>query len=393
MPLCSLCQQITPWTLKQIKFDDVNVSKPEFCNPHHQSFLALQESSTDCDLCKLMYKSLLDNKYTPEHSLRQDAPILLGSKMSPYIDLKIEAPQLCDIVVQCGEVYTKFLAFADPRSEAALSNAVVGRLPLDPDKQASFKIISIWLEDCIRTHPSCRIRQIGQMRQDIPWPESVKLPTRAIDVGDYASSTIRLIESSHIKGQYVALSHRWPTDPLKHFKTTRSSVDNRKRGISLEDMPQTFQDAIKVTRQLGLRYLWIDSLCIIQDDLKDWEQQSNLMGQIYYRATFTIMAATTLATSEESEQENSHKGFLYRRPAPVLPTVQMDYYDQNWRLKGNWFVQNQNLLLFEESDLFTRGWVMQEQLLSRRKIIYTPNQLFWVSSSRYSHTEARLTDM
>lgn len=393
MPLCSLCQQITPWTLKQINFDNLNVSKPEYCNPHHQSFLALQKSGTDCNLCNLMCNSLLDNKYTPGRLIRQDAPVLLGSKLSPYVDLNIEAPQLCDIVVQCGEVYTKFLAFADPRSEAALSNAVVGRLPLDPDSQESFKIISTWLDSCIRTHPSCRIHQIGHMHKDMHLPESEELPPRAIDVGDSASSTIRLIELSHIKGQYATLSHRWPIDPLKHFTTTRSSIESRKRGISLEDMPQTFQDAVKVTRQLGLRYLWIDSLCIVQNDSEDWERQSSLMGQIYYRAAFTIMAAITLATSDKSEQEQPHEGFLCRPPGPTLPTVQMDYYDQNWGLKGNWYIRYQNPFLFEDSDLFTRAWVMQEQLLSRRKIIYTPDQLFWVSSNRYSHTEARLADM
>ena len=393
MPLCSLCQQITPWTLKQISFDDVNVSKPEYCNQHHQSFLALQKSGIDCNLCRLMCNSLLDNGYTPGHLIRQDAPVLLGSKLSPYVDPRIEAPQLCDIIVQCGEVYTQFFAFADPRSEAALSNAVAGRLPLDPDNQESFKIISTWLENCIRTHPSCRIHQIRQIPKDMPWLESEELPPRAIDVGDSASSTIRLIESSHIKGQYVTLSHRWPIDPLKHFTTTRSSIDSRKRGISLKDMPQTFQDAVKVTRQLGLRYLWIDSLCIIQNDPEDWERQSSLMGQIYYRATFTIMAAVALAISEKSEQEQTHEGFLCRPPGPALPMVQMDYYDQNWRLKGNWFIRYSNQFLFEDSDLFTRGWVMQEQLLSRRKIIYTPDQLFWVSSTRYSHTRARLANM
>lgn len=335
-----------------------------------------------------MYNSLLVNKYTPGRSLRQDAPVLLGSKLEPFVDLEIEAPQICDIVVQCGEVFTYLHSFADPQSKAALSHAVAGRLPLDPDSEAHFEMVTKWLEDCRRTHPACRISQIGQNPE-----ERLKLPQRVIDVGPSAGSNIRLIESSGIEGQYVALSHRWPTDSSKHFVTTMSSINDRKRGISLEHMPKTFQDAVKVSWQLGFRYLWIDSICIIQDHPADWEQNSALMGQIYHRAAITIMAATTPAISKSPEHEQPSEGFLHGRPKLVLPTVKMDYYDHSWRLKGNWFIQYRDPFFSRNLDLLTRGWVMQEELLSRRKVIYTPDQLLWVSLGRHSDIKIKLTSM
>lgn len=170
-----------------------------------------------------------------------------------------------------------------------------------------------------------------------------------------------------------------PVDPSKHFTTTTSSLVDRKRGIDLEVMPKTFQDAVKVTRKLGFRYLWIDSLCIIQDDAEDWERQSALMGQIYHRATITIMAAATPTSSLGPGQ--GQEGFLRRRRPSALPTVKMQYQSENGKPAGEWFIRASEHLLPNSRDLFTRGWVMQEQLLSRRKIIYTPNQLLWVCSS------------
>jgi hypothetical protein len=186
-----------------------------------------------------------------------------------------------------------------------------------------------------------------------------------------------------MEGQYTVLSHRWPTDPSQHFMTTTTTLLDRKLAIRLEEMPQTFQDAVKVSRELGIRYLWIDSLCIIQDDARDWEQQSALMGKIYYQGTITIMAALTPIKTLEPRWDASPKGFL-RRPALSLPTVKMDYCDRNWSLKGNWFIQHQERFDFQQWELFTRGWVVQEELLSRRKVIYTQQRVLWVSFTRCS---------
>jgi hypothetical protein len=380
MPLCSLCEQVTPWSLRAIRFNGANVARPETCNPHHRSFLALQDSSHECELCRLMCNSLLDNKYNPSIQLQQDLPILVGSVLDRYFDLQIDAPQVHNIVVQCGESFTVLHAFANPQSDAAMSHAVAGRLPLQPDSQEHFKMIATWLEECKRNHPACRIDRIGQKSKDAPLTKTSKLPRRVVDVGICTDSTVRLFESPDSEGEYVALSHRWPTDPSKHYTTTRATIKNRKRAMSLEDMPKTFQDAVTVSRELGFRYLWIDSLCIIQDDPADWDQQSVLMGQIYYRATITIMSATTPIPSKKMYQEDSPEGFLYRIPElSRLLTVKMDYYDEDWRMKGNWFIQYRQQYISNNLDLLTRGWVLQEELLSRRKIIYAPDQVLWVS--------------
>lgn len=384
MPLCSLCEQVTPWTLKAIRFNNANAADSKLCNPHHQSFLALQESSHKCELCRLLCNALRENKYTPGIQLQRDLPIFLASVIHRNSDHRIEAPQVYNIVVQCGKVFALLYASADPQSEAAISHAVAGRLPLPPESQEHVEMVATWLEECRRHHPACKIDQMGQNSESALQRKTSELPRRVIDTGTSLDSTIRLVESLGSEEYYVASSHRWPTDPAKHYTTTRATIKNRRKSMSLEDMPRVFQDAVTATRKLGFRYLWIDSLCIIQDDPLDWEEQSVLMGHIYYYASITIMSATTPIPSKKFYQEDSPEGFLYRVPELLkLPTVTMDYYDEKWQVKGNWIIQDRPIYLSRNLELLTRGWVLQEELLSRRKIIYAPDQTLWVSLCTY----------
>ena len=208
----------------------------------------------------------------------------------------------------------------------------------------------------------------------------MELPLRVLDVGTSSNqSNIQLLESTDLEGQYVALSHRWPIDSSKHFMTTRSSLEQRKSRICLDEMPETFRDAVKVTRELGLRFLWIDSLCIIQDDSEDWVRQSLFMGQIYHNATITVMAAMVPIAPEDSAQTHS-EGFLHRQLPAFVPVITMPYYSEDRILNGEWFI-NAKDPFHSHMELLTRGWVMQEEMLSRRRIIYTADQLFWVCTA------------
>jgi hypothetical protein len=77
----------------------------------------------------------------------------------------------------------------------------------------------------------------------------------------------------------MALSHCWGS--AQTFVTTKSTLAARKSGINFGDLPKTFQDAIVVTRMLGVQYLCIDSLCILQGDVEDWEREGSRMADIY----------------------------------------------------------------------------------------------------------------
>jgi hypothetical protein len=193
------------------------------------------------------------------------------------------------------------------------------------------------------------------------------LPTRVIDVG---IKLPRLVIAESGKGWWVALSHRW--GHKEFLKTTKANFVELQKGIALSSLPASFQDAVAVTRYLGVRYLWIDSLCIIQDSTDDWQVESAKMPEIYMNAYVTIAAAAT---------EDSHGGFLVDRiwapdsqpcqvPIPTMGTVYLDRerFDSN---QGN----NKYYPKEKINYLTDRSWCFQESQLSRRLLTFDQLQL------------------
>jgi hypothetical protein len=140
------------------------------------------------------------------------------------------------------------------------------------DCKANFDLIKSWISQC-GGHPLCtRVPRFAKQFQ---------LPTRLIDIGTgTADTSIRLVLSESLNTvedcRYVALSHCWGADPKKIPKTFRATLSQQQERII--KLTKTFEDAIEVTRQIGIRYLWIDSLCIIQDDVTEFEKECSKMG-------------------------------------------------------------------------------------------------------------------
>lgn len=111
-----------------------------------------------------------------------------------------------------------------------------------------------WLARCVKSHAVCRVQSTEKT-----------FPTRVLDVGDSVSSNVYLFvpKKDAPARPYATLSHCW--GKIEILRLLLSNLAALKEGIDVHSLPKTFQDAIHVTRSLGLRYLWIDSLCIIQD--------------------------------------------------------------------------------------------------------------------------------
>lgn len=128
-------------------------------------------------------------------------------------------------------------------------------------------------------------------------------------------------------------------------------------------MPKTFQDAVTVTRALGVPYLWIDSLCIIQENEKDWESEATRMEEVFSSAYCTIAA---------SRGTSSLSGFLGKRKPRAYAKI---------RTSGGPLYLAEAIDDFhtdvEESELSKRGWVLQERALSRRTVYFTSTQIYW----------------
>ena len=108
---------------------------------------------------------------------------------------------------------------------------------------------------------------------------------------------VHLHESLGDRDHYVTLSHRWDVDGDEPLRTTTVNVNDHKANLPWEALKKTFRDAIALTHFLGMEYLWIDSLCILQDDLDSWSQQSKEMNSIYGNATLSTFATCLEACS------------------------------------------------------------------------------------------------
>ncbi len=197
------------------------------------------------------------------------------------------------------------------------------------------------------------------------------LPSRVLDVGTADEvGPLRLhCRRPGETGRYLALSHRWG-DPRVHrpFFTQRSNFEQFQDSINFDELPKMFQDAVEVTRRLAVRFLWIDTLCIIQDDAEDWETQSKMMEEIFNSAYCSIAASCARGSSD---------AFIVPRPQRKTVALKQKSGDTLYICEAIDNFRND----VEESELSQRGWVLQERALSHRTIYFTRNQVYWECGS------------
>jgi hypothetical protein len=171
------------------------------------------------------------------------------------------------------------------------------------------------LKQCINGHSSCRTNA-----DDVAY-----MPTRVLDLGvvDDERAPVRLVESTHIVDDrsYACLSHRW--DSLgRTIITEKATYEKHRDCIRFEDLGLPYRETVHIMRRLCMRYLWIDSLCIIQDSAKDWELESKTMATVYNRAVFTLARQCDSKTSLRCIPDHTHlvsdpriSPPIYARPA------------------------------------------------------------------------------
>jgi len=257
------------------------------------------------------------------------------------------------------------------------------------DANKTFTIAQLWLARSLSKEiPELDLR-LGQ----------AFLPTRVLDLGRDAkeernsrglgtwfrsklpppppiTAPIRLVSpEARSSGQYLTLSHRWGQS--QQFKLTSATIESFHKNIPFNSLPKTFQDAVIVTRNLGYRYLWIDALCIVQDDLQEWRSEAPKMASIYHNSTCTIAAHTAKSDSE---------GFL-EAAFENIPSIKLTSLHESAGTSsstsrfphlylGGSFKDQVN-----ESFLTKRGWVFQERILPRRILHFTRHRVFFEDGS------------
>lgn len=217
-------------------------------------------------------------------------------------------------------------------------------------------------------------------------------PTRLIDVGD---AGIRLVDTATLLAEdqrYAALSYRWGDTNI--LLTTTDSIRDRMTDIPPDSMPKTIRDAVTATRRLGLRYLWVDCLCIIQSDEDDWRREAAGMGDVYINAhcTFSTHAAKHaddgfLAESLQRERVYACGGHVDGEPFQDEMTAYNKFVDSPedtdppfasdafFVSKGSYARHH-----LDGSELSSRGWVLQERVLSPRLIHFGPGGSLYFES-------------
>ena len=214
--------------------------------------------------------------------------------------------------------------------------------------QQTFDNVLSWMEKCTIEHQACGPG------------EKFPLPRRVLDLM-VRDEEVLLYESDGREARYMCLSHCWGNS--RALTTTLTNIENHKKGIPFEALPRTFQDAVLFCRKMKIRYLWIDSLCIIQDDEEDWQRESALMAQIYQHSYLTLAA-----TASHSDEE----GLFYTSPQAHVFGVLAD--GAPYQMHARPAIRHFDDAKFP---LFSRAWIFQERMLAPRVLHFGEQELWW----------------
>ncbi|KAL2162607.1 hypothetical protein VTH06DRAFT_6443 [Thermothelomyces fergusii] len=216
---------------------------------------------------------------------------------------------------------------------------------------AVMKRARLWLDQCLKEHTACSSEAESE------------LPTRVLDLDTGNPDSVRLRETQGERARYMCLSYCWGRS--KFLRTVKGNLERHKQGISLAEMPLTFRHVIQITRKFGVRYLWIDSLCIIQDDDADWRREAARMADIFRNSYLTV--APTWA-------ESANDGCFPppdRRGTVQIGQFSVDLVPHFWI---DWELDSKRRADFP---MLTRGWVYQERMLSPRILHFGRQEMLW----------------
>ncbi|RBR05622.1 hypothetical protein FVER53590_03337 [Fusarium verticillioides] len=368
MSRCAFCRAFT-------------IDQDRFYLEFHSNLASLKKSAEDgCDFCHLCWTGF-QLEWAPseiESVLKGEVPEGV-TKFEPgiwiYVHFTDYSPTLTQprIIVSCGRYnpitsvkesshglsYINLAAYG--KEGSAAGSRTPGRIcTAEYEPNSYLTLIRSFLNRCTKSHQACGAEKTYDM------------PTRVIDVGNAAQKEPpRLVVTDQsMKEKYLALSYCWGpgTDT---FTLNHKTMEGMLKGIDESRLVAAHRDTTALARQLGIRYIWIDALCIIQGDKDDWERESKLMAKVYGHATLTITAGRS------GDARNSFIANTYKQYAPCCEFPLGD------GLGGNVLVGPLRSADYGVTE--TRGWCCQEKRLSRRVVFFGKEQLFFLCrTSGYS---------
>ncbi|KAJ4986559.1 heterokaryon incompatibility protein [Stagonosporopsis vannaccii] len=244
----------------------------------------------------------------------------------------------------------------EPRHSSNPFPVTSSEVCLDTDSFIMTSRIQEWIDTCIKDHVNCIASAL----------KKGFVPKRLIQIDPHSC---RLVSPTS-PVRYAALSYCWGL--IQQPSTKKINVDVRYDDLPSHQLPQTIKDAITISRLMGLHYLWIDSICIIQDDREEWAEQAAEMADIYSGA-YIVLAATGVS--------NATDGFLRQRSRPMkitsLACNPQHPITVNARLLNNHTIRPSNMDVIDNQPLSKRGWALQERALATRTVHFLPDEIMF----------------
>lgn len=352
-PFCTKC---ATWQESFVKAGKEDIASNCFPN------WAAVKASADrgCSLCQIVYQS------------RNYASDVSDPEGSSQIKVDIsKASEMFSLLVSCESngIFFRLPAIVDESDERQLDDYKARCKDIvDPTTPGSLEKVthmaSEWLHKCRENHCRCDASHDANQERI--------LPTRLIHVG-LDTHQPKLVSPDHnlFDLKYLILSYAW--GPAADFaKTTSSNLQAMHQSLPWDALPKTVRDAILLTRKLGIEYLWVDALCILQSEgrndmehIKDWSYEAERFGYYYQSALLTISATGAIS---------SHEGLFLPRSDMVLSPkyVRIQHIDLTLRsFIPSWKSE------MEFPPLASRGWALQERFLSKRILHFGPNLILW----------------
>lgn len=241
-----------------------------------------------------------------------------------------------------------------------LDDSHASQLSVSTASDASFSLASSWIRSCLHSHTICQATPL--------FPRV--LPSRLVFIGStdlHIPANVQPMAGLSTIPPYLTLSHCW--GGVHSLRLTTENIELLTTALPIEEMPKTFLDSMEITRKLGYDYIWIDSLCIIQDDENDWAKESAIMGYIYGNSVCNIAALAS---------KDSNGGcFRYRNPLLYRPCRLIENDVEQVYGFGYGDPNESSDTKKSKARLLQRVWVFQEIALSPRTLFYGHSGIYW----------------
>jgi hypothetical protein len=362
---CGTCFNYTPDFIQP----DWNKADGGMWSPRQDKPISELKTSADggCDLCSIVYRAVA---IAIPDALTTDTAIHLCIYIRMLTVSIRETRRRFPHYIKIHAMQGHYARWSTLETAEALSSSL--------RDARNFEKMKTWLNVCETSHSHPKCKQL---------PEA-KLPRRLVAIrmdGDHPA--IKLEEFHGEIGKYIALSHCW--GGFTGCQTTHANYSTSINGIEYEDLPQTFKNAIYCALELHIAYVWIDSLCIVQDDPEDWERESSLMCDIYSNAWLVLAAASADADTKGffTDPHELYRGISLESCPGTGDFDLVIHHDMphpgftGTSFGGRSSSGPEPLSPVSAGPLGKRAWTLQETLLARRCIGFNQNEVVWECQS------------